>query len=505
MPLMPPLPTSNLGVARPRVPPPRGAPAGNFTGDSAPRPGHWIGPNPLWPPTAASEATVRGVLRRRDFVRAAGAGLAGAALAHAGCRDPDGRRPSSRSGPRNIVLIVVDTLRPDHLGCYGNDVVQTPNIDTLAAESLCFTRVFPEAMPTVPARRSILTGRRVYPFRGWAPWGGLAKRAGWSPIMPGTPTLPTILREGGYWTAYVSDNPFLTHTPVFAPFRDSLDRYVRVMNQRGSLRPADSVPRGEAAGRRPYLMVVDSFDPHEYWAPLRQDLELYADPSYRGADIADVRYTWSDYLSGDELRHLRATYAASVTAVDRWLGHFLAGLRGRGLEQDTVVALVSDHGIYLGEHRLTGKSDSYLHPELIHVPLLLRHPDGRGAGATTDYYATTTDLAPTLTAMAGAPPPRRVAGTPPPPPPPGGGPPRRGPVALPGGGAAASCSGPRRPPPRRGGFQSPSRTVAVSGSDSSIDSSVRSATPRPAATIAWMIALSLAYATRFRSMPSPRR
>ena len=400
------------------------------------------------------------MLRRRDFVRAAGAGLAGAALAHAGCRDPDGRRPSARSGPRNIVLIVVDTLRPDHLGCYGNDVVRTPNIDAFAAESLRFTRVFPEAMPTVPARRSILTGRRVYPFRDWAPWEGLAKRAGWSPIMPGTPTLPTILRERGYWTAYVSDNPFLTHTPVFAPFRDSLDRYVRVMNQRGSLRPADSVPRSEAvrrlppvmrneaaihqirqylanngrgeiddetaaacvfrqserllveaAARKPFLMVVDSFDPHEYWAPLREDLELYADPSYRGADIADVRYTWSDYLSSTELRHLRATYAASVTAVDRWLGHFLAGLRRRGLERDTVVALVSDHGIYLGEHRLTGKSDSYLHPELIHVPLLLRDPDGRGAGATSDYYATTTDLAPTLTAMAGARPSGRFEGT----------------------------------------------------------------------------------------------
>ena len=400
------------------------------------------------------------MLRRRDFVRAAGAGLAGAALAHAGCRDGDGVHSVVQPGPRNIVLIVVDTLRPDHLGCYGNEVVRTPNLDALARESLRFTRVFPEAMPTVPARRSILTGRRVYPFRGWEPWEGLAKRGGWSPIMPGTPTLPTILRERGYWTAYVSDNPFLTHTPVFAPFRDSLDRYVRVMNQRGALQPADSVPRaeavrrlppemrneaaihqirqylanngggevdeetaaacvfreserllGEAAGRKPFLMVVDSFDPHEYWAPLREDLEQYADPAYGGADIADVRYTWSDYLSSAELRHLRATYAASVTAVDRWLGHFLAGLRRRGLERDTVIALMSDHGIYLGEHRLTGKSDSYLHPELIRVPLLLRDPDGRGAGGTSDYWASTIDLAPTLTAMAGARPSSLFEGT----------------------------------------------------------------------------------------------
>jgi arylsulfatase A-like enzyme len=399
------------------------------------------------------------VLRRREFVRAAGAGLAGAALAGAGCREPAGDGRRAQAGPRNIVLIVIDSLRPDHLGCYGNEVVRSPNINALARESLRFTRVFPEAMPTVPARRSILTGRRVYPFRGWQPWDGLAKRAGWSPIMPGTPTLPTILGERGYWTAYVSDNPFLTHTEVFAPFRDSVDRYVRVIGQRGVRRPADSVPRseavrrlppvmrtepairqvrqylanngggrvdeeqaaarvfraserllGEASARKPFLMVVDSFDPHEFWAPLREDLEVYADPAYRGADIADVRYTWSDYLSRAQLRHLRATYAASVTAVDRWLGHFLAGLRRRGLERDTVVALVSDHGIYLGEHRLTGKSDSYLHPELIQVPLLLRDPNGRGAGATSHYNATTIDLAPTLTALAGAPPSGRFEG-----------------------------------------------------------------------------------------------
>jgi arylsulfatase A-like enzyme len=418
---------------------------------------------PNAPDDAASGAaiTVDAVLRRRDFVRAAGAGLAGAAFAGSGCREPaGGAKAGAPAAPRNIVLIVIDTLRPDHLGCYGNEHVRTPNIDALARESLRFTRMFPEAMPTVPARRSILTGRRIYPFRGWEPWQGLAKRAGWSPIMPGTPTLPTILRERGYWTAYASDNPFLTHAEVFAPFRDSVDRYVRVMGQRGVLRPADSVPRseavrrlppvmrteagirqvrqylanngggrvdeeqaaarlyseserllGEAARRKPFLLVVDSFDPHEYWAPLRKDLELYADPRYRGCDIADVRYTWSDYLTRAQLGHLRATYAASVTAVDRWLGRFLDGLRRRGLERDTVVALVSDHGVYLGEHRLTGKSDSYLHPELIRVPLLLRDPDGRAAGATSDYYATTVDLAPTLTSMAGTPPSRRFEGT----------------------------------------------------------------------------------------------
>ena len=392
-------------------------------------------------------------------MRAAGAGLAGAAFTGTGCRAFGEDAGGGSDGPRNIVLIVIDTLRPDHLGCYGNQVVRTPNIDALARESLRFTHVFPEAMPTVPARRSILTGRRAYPFRGWEPWQGLAKRGGWSPILPGTPTLPTILRERGWWTAYVSDNPFLSFTDVFAPFRDSHHRYVRVIGQRGERRPAQSVARseavrrlppvmrtdasirqvrqylanngagrrdseqaaarvfgsaerllGEAAKRRPFLLVVDSFDPHEFWAPPRKYLDLYADPDYRGPDIADVRYTWSDYLTEAQLRHLRATYAASVTMVDRWLGHFLDGLYERGLEEDTAIALVSDHGIYLGEHRLTGKSDSYLHPELIRVPLLLRDPGGRGAGAASDYYATTIDLAPTLLSMAAARPVTRFEG-----------------------------------------------------------------------------------------------
>lgn len=380
-------------------------------------------------------------------MRAAGAGVVGAALAGCG-----GGAPFVGAGAsRNIVLVVIDSLRADHLGCYGNEVVRTPNIDALARESLRFTDVFPEAMPTVPARRAILTGRRSYPFRGWEPWEGLSKRPGWTPISRGVPSLPTILRERGYWTAYVSDNPFLSHADVFEPFRRSVDRYVREIGPRGERRPASSVPRseavrrvppvmrteasvarvrqylanngagrrdseqaasrvfssaagllGEAARRRPFALVVDSFDPHELWTPLRSDLELYADPAYDGSDIADVRYTWSDYLTGAQLRHLRATYAASVTAVDRWLGVFLDALHSRGLERDTVVALVSDHGVYLGDHGLTGKSESYLHPELIRVPLLLRDPDGRGAGAASDYYATTVDLAPTLMSLAGA-------------------------------------------------------------------------------------------------------
>ena len=84
-----------------------------------------------------------------------------------------------------------------------------------------FERVLPEAMPTVPARRSILTGQRSFPFRDWKPWLGMAKRPGWQPIMPGTPTLVSDFGRRATSTSFVSDNPFLSLAGAFKPFRDT--------------------------------------------------------------------------------------------------------------------------------------------------------------------------------------------------------------------------------------------------------------------------------------------
>jgi arylsulfatase A-like enzyme len=396
----------------------------------------------------------------------AGAGVGGTALGSWAldgfASDPEelGERPAGSSAARgNIVLIVIDTLRPDHLGCYGSTDARTPNIDALAGESVRFTRAYPEAMPTVPARRAIFAGRRAYPFRDWVPWRGMAKRPGWQPIMPGTETLFTVLRRRGYWTGCVSDNPFLTFSSDFAPFRRGAGHYVRVRGQRGHRRDRDAIPveeamrrlpkplrderrinkvrqyladngrarddseqaaarvfraaarkLGSAARQRPFCLVIDCFDPHEFWAPSPRYLNLYGDPDYRGAEIADVRYGPADYLSRAQVARLQATYKACVTMVDHWLGRFLDRLNDLGLADDTAVALVSDHGVHLAERNWTGKSDRLLHPELIHVPLLLRHPQGRGAGTTSDYFATTVDLAPTLMSLAGLSPPRRFEG-----------------------------------------------------------------------------------------------
>ena len=93
---------------------------------------------------------------RRAFLQAA---AAAALSSYVGCVEP-----AEGAAPPNIVLVIIDSLRADHVGAYGGRA-HTPNIDALAARGVRYTRFFPEAMATVPARRSILTGRRVWPFQ----------------------------------------------------------------------------------------------------------------------------------------------------------------------------------------------------------------------------------------------------------------------------------------------------------------------------------------------------
>src|ERR687895_862507 len=172
-------------------------------------------------PSTTKRARVPTTTRRR-FLEAAGASAALAALG-----PPDLARAADRP---NVVLIVVDTLRADHV--YGNRA-RTPNIDALARRGLSFTRCYPEAMPTVPARRSIMMGRRVFPFTGWRPWGGMVQELGWEPIADPSLTFTSILRRAGYWTGCVSDNPFVGFARSYGPFRRSFHRFAAKAGQAG--------------------------------------------------------------------------------------------------------------------------------------------------------------------------------------------------------------------------------------------------------------------------------
>ena len=107
----------------------------------------------------------------------------------------------------------------------------------------------------------------------------------------------------------------------------------------------------------------------------------------------------SDKRAPIVLERMRALYAAEVTMTDHWIGFLIGRLRELALETDTVIVLVADHGHLFGEHGWTGKISSILHPELVHVPLIIVDP--RAGPRKTSYLAQTHDIGPTLLSLAG--------------------------------------------------------------------------------------------------------
>jgi arylsulfatase A-like enzyme len=153
-------------------------------------------------------------------------------------------------------------------------------------------------------------------------------------------------------------------------------------------------------GDQPFFLVADSYDPHEPWDTPDEYVNLYDDP-YDGREPYSVIYGSSDYLTERELQRMHARYAAEVTMVDRWFGRFLDRMDELDLFENTLLLVIADHGVAFGEHGYTGKPSYVLWPEITDVPFMIRHPEGKGAGETSDYYASTHDVAPTILGFLG--------------------------------------------------------------------------------------------------------
>jgi arylsulfatase A-like enzyme len=416
------------------------------------------------------------VLTRREFLKAAGVGAAGVALlGAAGCdrsaeqlpqeaeQLPEDYLPEGR--PRmNIVVVILDSLRKDHVGAYENGWIKTPNIDALARESLRFTRAYPESIPTINARRAIHTGTRSWPFKDWVvPKGEDVVLQGWMPIPEGQTTLAEVLKDNGYTTMLVTDTmhqfkpsynmhrgfdafDFIrgqttdNYKPIwtFPPEREEealLKGNVPVMtfqmrqywaNMEGSNVPerksegdwlspkvfsrATDFLRIASEDDGPFFMVVDSYDPHEPWDTPEEYVSLYDEEPYDGKEPYSVIYGPSDYLTKRELQRMKARYAGEITMADRWLGSFLDKMRELGLMENSLLVFLSDHGVAHGEHGHAGKPSYLLWPEVTDVPFLIRHPSGKMAGQSSDYHASTHDVAPTILGFLGIEPPEQMEG-----------------------------------------------------------------------------------------------
>ncbi len=392
--------------------------------------------------------------------------MAGAALLGAtGCdlaeRVPGLPGTTSKPNPgQNVVLIITDSTRKDHVGIYGHDrAAKTPNLDALARQSLRFTRAIPESMPTINARRAIHTGTRTWPFRNWdPPKGEDIILQGWQPIPLDQVTLAEVMRANGYQTLMVTDNmhqfkaSYDMHRgfDVWDFFRGQTTdnfrpnwTYDREMVDRAMMKgnvPAMTAQMKQyfsnVAGRqseedwfapqvfsragelleaakgsgKPFFMTVDSYDPHEPWDPPEEYVRMYDDEPYDLKEPFSVIYGPSDYLTDRELTRMRARYSAEVTMTDRWLGRFMDKMEELNLFEDTLVLFLSDHGVALGEHGFTGKPAYVLWPEITDIPFFVRRPDGKGANEESDYHASTHDVASTVLGYLGIERPEQMGG-----------------------------------------------------------------------------------------------
>ncbi|MGA8299975.1 MAG: sulfatase-like hydrolase/transferase [Terriglobales bacterium] len=277
--------------------------------------------------------------------------------------------PKSVKSP-NIILITLDTTRADRMGFLGSNRGLTPNLDALARHSVVFTRAYAQVPLTTPSHATLLTG--TYPqFNHVEDLG--------TPLAKDIPYLPDLLRQHGYHTAAFIGAEILS-LQLAPGFDRGFDLYDGHFSQRGpgQDRYKTIERRAEDVANRamgwlshnqqgPFFMWLHFYDPHDPYDPPEPFKSHYAAAPYDG----EIAYT------------------------DSVIGSLIEVLQRHGLFEDTVIAIAADHGEAFGEHG-EDRHGIFLYDETIHVPLLLKLPEGRFGGRRVDDRVALADVAPSL-------------------------------------------------------------------------------------------------------------
>jgi len=306
-------------------------------------------------------------------------------LAMAACGGGPAKSGGGGPGGRSLVLITVDTLRADHVGCYGATAPATPGMDRLARSGTLFADVEAVMPITLPAHASIMTGR--YPVAHGA-------RHNVAYVLPEEEkTLAEVLREKGFRTG-----GFVGAFPVTARFgmAQGFEVFDEAFTSSGALkaakgdveRPAGEVDRAAipwlqrtAASGEPFFLWIHYFDPHAPYEPPEHLARLYEQSPYSG----------------------------EVAAVDEAVATLLDALEKTGAADRTAVVLVSDHGEALGDHG-EATHGYFLYQTTTHVPMMMRIPWMTGSPKQVEQVVSQVDILPTALDLLGVPPPEGVQG-----------------------------------------------------------------------------------------------
>jgi arylsulfatase A-like enzyme len=278
----------------------------------------------------------------------------------------------------NVIWIISDTLRRDHVGVYGNKNIRTPSLDAFASKSVRFDRHYIASFPTMPARADYMTGRWTMSYMQW------------EPLSKDELRLPILLSDQGYHTAAVVDTPFYTRRGM--NYDIGFHSFIEILGQldlgfkggkdaksgggmsnalygdvrKSWRRESDcfapqtfirSMEWLERHYKEDFFLYIDTWDPHEPWEAPAYYTELY-DPDYDGEIVRPLYGYWQDApgYSEEKVKKAHATYCGEVTMVDTWFGDFMRRVENLSLTENTAIIVTSDHGYYFGEHNgLFGK------------------------------------------------------------------------------------------------------------------------------------------------------
>lgn len=312
--------------------------------------------------------------------------------------------------PKNILLICLDTLRADHLGGYGYPRSTSPWLDRLARDSVQFVSATAQGAKTLPSHMSLFTGLLPSVHQIIDETDQLS--VGW-------PMWVDDVRSMGYHSAAFTEDAFVS--AVFG-FSYGFDRYHdgtfhllaggEDLDRGGDVRT--TFGRGvdflKAGATSPWLLFMHTYEPHSPYCPESEYRGMFADPSYSGPVSSCVQDRFLKEIHGRQQRsefgevdlaQVVGRYDEEIRFTDAEVSMFLAELEGSGEWDDTLTVLFSDHGEDFGDHRDIGRHGHQVYESVVHVPLLVRWPNGGIEPRVIDTPVMLMDVGPTVLELLG--------------------------------------------------------------------------------------------------------
>ncbi len=357
---------------------------------------------------------------------------------------------------RNAIVVMFDSWQFNYTGCYGNTWIKTPNFDRFAREGVLFENCYGNGMPTLPVRRSMMTGRYGLHDTGWGPLRMTDTTIAdllngteiFADIVYNTPPMNNM--KGGFGRSYnkaifnlgFSGSNYakdeLYHHTVKEFFTDDFLARLHKMNDASQLeymtfhemdlflrdkqywtdesKHTVSVNIREAIDvikkrdrNHSYHLWIDNWDPHEPWDPpsvWTENHECPYDVGYKGSNLWHPpmspvvdKFNGTVLYTEEELHHIRMLFAEKITLCDKYFGLLCETIREEGMWENTLLWLTSDHGEPIGNgehgHGLVTKCRPWPYEELVHQPLIIKAP-GLPAGTRIKAFVQDCDCAPTI-------------------------------------------------------------------------------------------------------------